>query len=123
VQQSGHQGAQALVGDAGGGKQGLAQGAGQGLNPRIAESESRGPPPVRAGGRVRDPLKGRTRKDGALAGALSIQYAPVARTGPGLKLTQIVQAGVAAQVAGALMTVSIRIARPSFRYCLTRECL
>ena len=41
VQQSGHQGAQALVGDAGGREQGGAQGAGQGHDPRIAEPRGR----------------------------------------------------------------------------------
>src|SRR5271169_2099117 len=45
VQQSGHQGAQALVGDAGGCEQCLAQGAGQAHDPRIAEPQGRGPPP------------------------------------------------------------------------------
>ncbi len=37
AEQSGHQGAQALVGDAGNGEHGGAQGAGQGLDPRVAE--------------------------------------------------------------------------------------
>jgi hypothetical protein len=62
---------------------------------------------------VRDPLKGWARKDGALAGTFSFQYAPVGGAGPGLEFVQVGQPGVAAQVAGALTTVSIRIARPS----------
>ena len=99
-EQSGHQGAQALVSDAGCCQQGGAQGAGQGHDPRIAESESRGPPPVRVGGRVRDPLKGWTRKDGALAGTFNIQYAPVAGPGLVLQLREVRQAGVALQVTG-----------------------
>jgi len=123
VQQSGHQGAQALVGDAGRGEQGGAEGAGQDHDPRIAESESRGLPPVRISGGVRDPLEGWAREDGALAGTFSFQYAAVAGTRPVLEFGQIGQPGVAAEVAGALMTVSIRIAWPSLRYCLTRECL
>jgi hypothetical protein len=72
---------------------------------------------------VRDPLKGWTREDGALAGTFSVQDTAVAGTGLALQFGEVGQAGVAAQVAGALMTVSIRIARPSLRYCLIRECL
>jgi hypothetical protein len=37
AEQSGHQGAQALVGDVGDGEQRVGQGAGQGLDPRVAE--------------------------------------------------------------------------------------
>jgi hypothetical protein len=37
AEQSGHQGTQALVGDAGDGEQGKAEGAGQGLDPWVAE--------------------------------------------------------------------------------------
>ena len=38
AEQSGHQGAEAPVGDAGDGAQGDGQGAGQGLDPRVAEA-------------------------------------------------------------------------------------
>jgi hypothetical protein len=69
---------------------------------------------------VRDPLKGWARKDGALADTFDLQYAPVGGAALGLELVQVGQAGVAAQVAGALTTVSIRIARPSLRYWLAR---
>jgi hypothetical protein len=72
---------------------------------------------------VRDPLKGWARKDGALAGTFSFQYAAAGGAGFGLELFEVGQPGVAPQVAGALMTVSIRMARPSLRYCLIRECL
>jgi hypothetical protein len=47
---------------------------------------------------VRDPLKGWARKDGALAGTLGIQYAPVGGAALGLQLVQVGQPGVAAQV-------------------------
>ena len=50
---------------------------------------------------MRDLLKGWARKDGALAGTFSIQYAPVGGAGPGLELVQVGQVGVAAQLAGA----------------------
>src|SRR5208337_4582306 len=107
-------GAEALVRDAGGCQQGVAEGAGQGHDPRIAEPQGRGPPPVRGDGRVRDPLEGWTRKDGALAGALGIQDTAVDRPGLGLQFVQVGQVGVAGQVnCGQLMTVSIRSARPS----------
>src|SRR6185437_3065294 len=84
------------------GEEGVAEGAGQGRDPWIAEPQGRGPPPVRGHGRVRDPLKGRTRKDGALAGALGFQYALVAGAGLVLELGEVGQAGVAVQVAGAV---------------------
>jgi hypothetical protein len=51
---------------------------------------------------VRDPLKGWARKDGALAGTLGFQYAPVSGAGLGLEFVQVGQAGVAAQVAGSI---------------------
>jgi hypothetical protein len=102
VQQSGHQGAQALVGDAGCREQGLAQGAGQGHDPRTAEAQRRGPPPVRVRVRVRDPLEGWAREDGALAGTFSFQYAVVAGTCPGPEFVEVVQPGIAAQVAGCV---------------------
>ena len=70
--------------------------------PGIAEPEGRGPPPVRVCGRVRDPLKGRTREDCRLAGALCFQYAPVDRAGLVLELVQVGQPGVAGEVAGAV---------------------
>jgi predicted ATPase/class 3 adenylate cyclase len=68
AEQPGDQDAQVLVGEAGCGEQCLAEGAGQGHDPRIAEPQGRGPPPLRVHGGVRDPLKGWARKDGALAG-------------------------------------------------------
>jgi hypothetical protein len=79
-----------------------AQGAGQGHDPRIAESKSRGLPPVRIYGRVRDPLKGWAREDGALAGTFSFQYAVVGGAGFGLQGFEVGQAGVAPQVAGGV---------------------
>ena len=97
--------------------------AGQGGDPRIAEPEGRGPSPIVGEGWVRDPLEGWAREDGCLAGALSFQYAPVDGAGFALKLVQVGQPGVAGKVAGAVDDASIRIARPIFRYCLTRECL
>jgi hypothetical protein len=57
---------------------------------------------VRGDGWVRDPLEGWTREDGALAGALGFQYALVAGAGLVLELGEVGQAGVAAQVAGAV---------------------
>src|SRR5207344_1809681 len=90
TEQSGHQGAQALVGDAGDGEQADTEGAGQGLDPRVAEPQGWGPPPLRGDGGVRDPLKGWTRKDAALADAFSIEQSAVGGTGPGLQFGQVV---------------------------------
>ena len=73
AEQSGHQGAQAPVGDAGDGAQGDAQGAGQGLDPRVAETHGCSSPPVRVDGGVRDPLEDWIRKDTALADTFSLQ--------------------------------------------------
>ena len=100
AEQSGHQGAQAPVGDAGDGAQGDAQGAGQGLDPRVAKSHGCSSPPVRIHGRVRDPLEDWIRKDAGLAGTFSLQQPGVDRTRPGLKLIEVMQAPLAAQVAG-----------------------
>src|SRR6266566_3207966 len=69
---------------------------------RGSESKSRGPPPLRVCGRVRDPLKGWARKDGALAGTFGFQYAPVGGAGFGLEFVEVGEAGVAAQVAGGV---------------------
>ncbi|MGH3267907.1 MAG: hypothetical protein ACRDN1_02385, partial [Trebonia sp.] len=49
-----------------------------------------------------DPLKGRAREDCSLAGALSLQYAPVHGAGLALEFGEVGQAGVAADVAGAV---------------------
>ena len=127
VQQSGHQGAQALVGDAGCGQQGGAQGAGQGHDPRIAKPQGWGPPPVRVNGRVRDPLKGWARKDGALASLFcDVQLLSMRRLmarALSCSSARLGRRALQPRSRGALMTVSIRIARPSLRYCLIRECL
>ena len=48
---------------------------------------------------MRDPLKGWAREDGSLAGALGFQYAPVDRAGLCLKLFQVMEAGIASDVA------------------------
>ena len=76
-----------------------AQGAGQGLDPRVAETHGCSSPPVRVDGRVRDPLEDWIRKDAGLAGTFSLQQPGVDRTGPGLKLIEVMQAPLAAQVA------------------------
>jgi hypothetical protein len=66
------------------GQEHLAQGAGQGLDPRIAEPQGRGPPPVRVCGRVRDPVCGIApgRMLGDLAPApVGVVHAPCASGG------------------------------------------
>ncbi|MEW2386126.1 hypothetical protein AB0873_29140 [Micromonospora sp. NPDC047707] len=80
----------------------MAEGAGQGHNPRIAKPQGRGPATRRINGGVRDPLKGWTREDAALTDTFSLQDSPVAGTGLGLQVVEVVQAGLAAQVAGAV---------------------
>ena len=74
VQQAGDQGAQALVGDAGGCQQECCRGALARAMTRGSPKRSAGaPPPVRGYGRVRDPLLGWAREDGARACTLGIQ--------------------------------------------------
>jgi hypothetical protein len=51
---------------------------------------------------VRDPLKGWTREDAALADPFSIEQATVDRTGLGLQGAEVVQAALAAQVVGVV---------------------
>ncbi len=63
-------------------------------------------------------MQGWTREDAALADTFSIQDSAVGRAGLGLQIVEVGYAGVAAQVADVLMTVSVRAARPSLRYCL-----
>jgi hypothetical protein len=69
-----------------------------------SRAKSRGPPPVRVHGGVRNPLKGWAREDGALVGTFSFQCAAVAGTCPVLEFGQVGQPGIAAEVEGALMT-------------------
>ena len=57
-------GAQAPVGDAGDGAQGDAQGAGQGLDPRVAETHGCSSPPFGGEGRVRNPAQSRVAPGG-----------------------------------------------------------
>jgi hypothetical protein len=51
---------------------------------------------------VRDPLEDWIRKDAALADTFSLQYAGVDRTCLGLKLIEVVQAALTAQVVGGV---------------------
>src|SRR5258708_15115066 len=122
AEQAGHQGAQALVRDAGDGVQRAGEGAGQGHDSRVTEPQSRGPPAILREGGLRYPRKGWTIEDTSLADFLSLQQPGVDRTCPGLEFGEVVQAASAAEVnSGALTTVSTRRARPSFKYCFTRE--
>ena len=92
AEQSGHQGAQALVGDAGDGE--------QLVHRAPARAWTRGSPNRKAGallpilgeGGPCDPLKGWTRKDAALTDTFSIEQAAVDRTGAGLQLVEMGQA-------------------------------
>ena len=70
------------VGDAADQVGGDGEGAGQGLDPRVAEPQGWGPPTVHQG-RSRDPLKGWTRKDAALTDMFMIQQSAVDVTGLG----------------------------------------
>jgi len=51
---------------------------------------------------VRDPLEDWIREDAALAGTFSMQQPAVAVTGPGLKVTEVVQQPAAAEVVGVV---------------------
>jgi len=77
------------------------EGAGQGLDPRVAEPQGWGPPPVHQG-RSRDPLKGWTRKDAALTDMFMIQQSAVHVTGLRLQLWQMHQAAFHPEVGGVV---------------------
>ncbi len=64
------------------------------------------------------------RADGtALAGTLDHKQTAIDLTALFDQLSQVFEPGEHADVLGLLMTVSMRSALPSFRYCLTRLCL
>ncbi len=75
---------------------------GQGLDPRVAKSHGCSSPPRRIDGGVRDPLEDWIRKDAALAGTFSVQQPGVDGTCPGLEFIEVVQAPLAAEVAGGV---------------------
>ena len=122
AEQLAHLGAQAPVGEAEGVETDT-QGAEQGHDPRISEPQCGRPPAVLGEGGLRDPLKGWARKDTTLPDTFSIEQASVDGTGLGLQLVQVPRRRLQIRSPGLLITVSIRSARPSLRYCLTRECL
>ncbi len=62
---------------------------------------------------MRDPLEDWTREDTGLVSTFSLQ-AGADRMRQGPELIEVVHAALAAEVAGALITVSTRKARPSF---------
>ena len=97
------------------------EGAGQGLDPRVAEPRAGGPPPVHQG-RSRDPLKGWTRKDAALTDMFMIQQSAVDVTG--LALEPGADAAGGADQVGRVVDYGLDLrARPCLKYCLVRECL
>jgi hypothetical protein len=62
------------------------------------------------------------RRDGTvLTGFLDGEQPGVGGAGFGWELVEVVEATLAAEVVGAFTTVSMRSARPSFKYCLIRE--
>jgi hypothetical protein len=88
---------QGSVGDAADQVGGDGEGAGQGLDPRVAEPQGWGPPPVHQG-RSRDPLKGWTRKDAALTDMFMIQQSAVDVTDLGLEFGQMPEAAQHPQI-------------------------
>ena len=101
------------MGESGDGVERDAQGAEQGHDPRVAEPQGRGPPPVGGEGGERDPRKGWARKDTTLPDPFSIEQAAVDVTGFGLQLVQVGQARWQRRSSGELIAVSIRSAPPS----------
>ena len=97
AEELGDQRPQGSVGDAADQVGGDGEGAGQGLDPRVAEPQGWGPPPVHQG-RSRDPLKGWTRKDAALTDLFMIQQSAVDVTGFRLEFGEMHQASSHAEV-------------------------
>ena len=77
TEQAGYLGAKAPVGESGDGVERDAQGAEQGNDPRVAEPQGRGPPPVGGERGERDPRKGWARKDTTLPDTFTIEQAAV----------------------------------------------
>jgi hypothetical protein len=74
------------------------QGAEQGHDPRVAETQGWSPPAIGGDRRQRDPLKGWARKDTTLPDPFSIEQSGVDVTGFGLQFAEVAQAPLAAQV-------------------------
>ena len=79
-----------------------AQGAGQGLDPRVAKAHGCSSPPVGGDRRVRDPLEDWMRKDAGLAGTFSVQQPGVDRTRAGVNFIEVVPAALAPDVVGVV---------------------
>ena len=95
MQQAGHQGTQAPVGDAGDREQHGGDRAGQGLDPKVAEPQCGRLPALPGEGGPGDPLDDWTHKCRALAGGFSLQQPAVDRTGLGLQFGQVGEPPVA----------------------------
>lgn len=122
---AGDEWAQALGREAGDGTEDGAQGAGQGCRSFVPEAQRSGSLALLVIGRV-DALEGRRADGAALAGLLDHKQALVGGTGfvdQFGQVVQVVQATFDTEIVGAVDDGSIRSARPSLRYCLTRECL
>src|SRR5262245_38896633 len=90
VQQAGHQAAEGLVGDAGDREQHGGDGAGQGLDSKVAEPECGRLPAAVGDGGLGDPFNDWTHKHSALADCFSVQQPGVDRTRPVLQVGQVV---------------------------------
>ena len=101
----------------------VASAHGQSGDPRIAEAQRRGPPPVRVDGGVRDPLEGRAREDCCPAARSDFSMRRFTARALSWNSARLGRRALHPRSRGASITLSIRSARSSLRYCLTRECL
>src|SRR5690242_3264937 len=116
AEQMAHLGAQAPVGESEG-VQADTQGAEQGHDPRISEPQCGRPPAILGEGGLRDPLKGWARKDTTLPDPLSIEQAALTARDLAWSSSRCWRRRLQIRSRGSLITVSIRSARPSLRYC------
>jgi hypothetical protein len=107
AEESGHQPAKALVGEAGDGVDDTAQCAGQGHGAWIPEAQGSGSLALPVVGLV-DALKERRADGTALAGTFDHKHPMVDLPGLVDELGQVLEPGKNAQVLGLLMTVSMR---------------
>ena len=114
--------AKALAGDAGGGVDDEAEGAGQGHGALVPEAQRSGSLALPYAGLV-DALEERRADGTALAGMFDHKQAVVDLAGLADQLGQASSRAGTPMSAGLLITVSMRSALPSFRYCFTRLCL
>jgi len=101
AEQTGYEGTEAPIGEAGDGVEVDAEGADQSHDSFVPEAQGSGSLALLNRGQL-DPLEERGRYGTALAGTLDCKQAGVGRTSLGLQLGQVLQLALAAEVVGGV---------------------